>query len=82
METDEYIKKREFLIDRWCSRQELKPLRHFLNGQASLNGLSDGWEAMLSELKTIRAQYTEELKQDEFDAIVELIHATQAALDR
>jgi hypothetical protein len=79
---DEFIEKQAFLIDRWCSRKQLKPLRHLLNGEASLNGLTDGWEEMLTELKTIRAQNKEELKQDEFEIIVELIHVVETVLNR
>ena len=79
---EEFIRNQEFLIDRWCSRKQLKPLRHLLNGQASLNGLTDGWSDMLTELKTIRSQCTDELQQDEFEKLVQLIHYAQAALER
>ena len=79
---EEFIRNQEFLIDRWCSRKQLKPLRHLLNGQASLNGLTDGWSDMLTELKTIRSQCTDELQQDEFEKLVQLIHHAQAALER
>lgn len=77
-----FINNQEFLIDRWCSRKQLKPLRHLLNGQASLNGLTDGWAGMLTELNTIRAQCTDELQPDEFETVVQLIHKVQEALER
>ena len=82
MESIEYENKQEYLIDRWCARKQLKPLRLILNGRSGLNGLTDGWEAMLSDLKSIRAECKAELVKDEFDTLVELIHATEDLLGR
>ena len=82
MKTDEFIKEQEYLIDKWCTRKELNPLRHILNGISSLNGLTDGLEEMLGELQTIRSQYAQEIAEDEMEAVVKLIHATEAALKR
>jgi len=81
LEIEEFYKKQEFLIDKWCSRTLLEPLRHLLNGQAALNGLTDGWSEMLYELKTIRAQNKDLLSNDEFEVLVNLIHAAEAAID-
>ena len=69
--------KIDFLIDRWCERRELQPLRRLLNGQASINGLTDGWFEMHDELKAIRAQDKAFLNDDEMDVIVELIQSIE-----
>ncbi len=65
--------KIHFLIDRWCERRELQPLRRLPNGQASINGLTDGWIEMRDELRTIRAKDKAVLKNDEMDVVIELI---------
>ena len=82
MDIEEFTEKLNHLIDKWCSRKELKPLRRILNGQASLNGLTDGWGEMLNELKSIRAQNSKELDPEELKIVVELIHATEKILGR
>jgi len=82
MDTAKYNKNLEYLIDKWCDRKELNSLRCILNGKASLNGLSDGWERMLTELKSIRFQYRDKLEGDELDIIVELIHTTESVLNK
>ncbi len=65
--------KIHFLIDRWCERRELQALRRLPNGQASINGLTDGWIEMRDELRTIRAKDKAVLKNDEMDVVIELI---------
>jgi len=52
MNTDAFTKMFDHLIDNWCERKELGPLRLILNGRASLNGLTDGYEECLYELQT------------------------------
>jgi len=66
--------KIDFLVSAWCSRKELVPLRHILNGAASINGLTDGWAALLEALQTIRAQCKERITEQELDAVIELQH--------
>lgn len=70
-------KKIHFLIDRWCERRELQPLRRLLNGQASINGLTDGWIELRDELRTIRAKDKAVLKNDEIDLVIELIQSIE-----
>jgi hypothetical protein len=53
-----------------------------LNGQASINGLTDGWEDLRQELKTIRAKHRNELKVDEFDTVVDVLHMVEDILER
>ena len=74
--------KLDYLIDRWCARKELQPLRKILNGQAEINGLTDGWQGLLLELKTIKAQDKEVIIKDEYDVVVTLIHETEKLLSK
>ena len=75
-------KKMDFLIEQWCESRKLEPLRRLLNGKASLNGLTDGWEELRRELKTIRSLHRHELKEDELDALVDILHMVEDALER
>ncbi len=65
------------MIDRWCERRELQPLRRLLNGQASINALTDGWYEMRDELRIIRAQDKAALNNDEMDVVIELIQSIE-----
>ena len=78
----ELEKQINFLIQRWCDARTLEPLRLLLNARASLNGLTDGWEAFRFEMKTIRASHSSELTEEELDAVIELLHLAETALDR
>ncbi len=82
MDTDTFIKSFDYLRDQWCERRELRPLRHILNGRASLNGLTDGYEECVCALRTIRAEYRDSLSSEEFDAVIDLIHAIESALSQ
>ena len=77
MDTDRFFKTFDRLIDGWCESKELRPLRHILNGKASLNGLTDGYEECLHTLRTIRAQHREDLTPKELDGLVDLIHGIE-----
>ena len=77
MDIAKFEKNLDYLIEQWCSRKQLAPLCHILNAQASLNGLTDGFEEMLLELKTIRSQNSNALDNNEMDIVIELIHATE-----
>jgi hypothetical protein len=78
MSSAEFGEKLDALISAWCSRKELRPLRRILNGSAALNGLTDGWAALLEELRTIRAQDRKVLTDVEFDLLVELQQEVQS----
>lgn len=72
MTPDAVGSKIDFLVSAWCARKELVPLRHILNGSASINGLTDGWAGLLEALRTIRAQCRDRITQQELDALIEL----------
>ncbi len=81
MDTDAFIKIFDHLIDHWCERRELRPLQRILNGRASLNGLTDGYEQCLYELRTIRAEHHDSLPPKELDDLISLIHTIESALE-
>lgn len=72
MSPEEIGTRIDFLVSAWCARKELVPLRHILNGSASINGLTDGWAGLLEALQIIRAQCKEHITEQELDAVVEL----------
>lgn len=74
MTSEELGSKLDFLIDAWCARKELVPLRHILDGSQAINGLTDGWMELLKELQTIRAQYRPLLTPQELEVVIELQH--------
>ena len=43
------------LVDAWCERRALKPLRHVLAGFPLSNGLTDDWAGLLTALQNVRA---------------------------
>lgn len=74
MSPEEIGAKIDYLVSAWCARKELVPLRHILNGAASINGLTDGWAELLAALRTIRAQCKDRITEQELDVVIELQH--------
>ena len=72
MTREELGSKINWLIEAWCARKELGPLRRILNGSVAINGLTDGWAELLTQLQTIRAQDSERLTKQELNVVVEL----------
>lgn len=70
------------LIDGWCERRKLRPLRIMLPRYPLSNGLTDDWEELRAALRQIRASCRDELTSAEMDAIVTLIHQADRALER
>ena len=70
------------LIDTWCERRALNPLRLILPGYFAFNGLTDGWELLYEALREIRALCREEITAAEQEEIGKAIMAVQNALER
>lgn len=62
----------EELIDGWCARRVLRPLRELLPCYPRTSGLTDEWALLASSLKTIRIQCSEDLVTDELERVVQL----------
>ena len=69
------------LIDRWCERRALGPLRIILRAYTLSNNLTDGWQQLYDAVRDIRYLCKTCLTDDEQQKIGQLIIALQAGLD-
>jgi hypothetical protein len=51
------------LVDRWCERRALRPLRMVLPSWPPPNGFSDEWRAVWAAMRHVRSMCREELAQ-------------------
>ena len=70
------------LIDGWCERRSLKPLRHILRAYPLASGLTDEWEELRAALRHIRTSCRDDLEPQELDTVVALIHQADRARER
>jgi hypothetical protein len=70
------------LLNDWCDRRALEPLRIVLPHYPMFNGLTDEVAELARALKTVRAKIGSTLPPKEFDRIVALLHAVEDALER
>ena len=70
------------LIDAWCERRAVDPLRVILNCYPIVNNLTDDWAALANGLKTIRAQHGRDLEPQEMEVVVRLQHLAESAVYR
>ena len=69
------------LIDEWCERRALNPLRGLLPAYPILMGTSDEWHNLYNALRDISASYRDELKGDETKRLNRAVVAIQKILD-
>jgi hypothetical protein len=70
------------LIDSWCERRALRPLRIILQCYPLVSGLTDEWASLATGLKTIRAQFAADLAAKELDQVIELQHLAESVVYR
>ena len=70
------------LIDAWCERRALGPLRVILGCYPFASGLTDEWGLLASGLKTIRAQHRGELTADELESVITLQQLAESVVYR
>ena len=70
------------LVDGWCERRALNPLRHILAAYPLSMGLSDDWHKLDHALKDIRALCKDELGVEEKEKVNRAILQVQTVLDR
>ena len=70
------------LLNAWCDRRALGPLRIVLPHYPMHNGFTDEHIALSNALKTVRSQLGSTLPAQEFDKVVMLLHTLESALSR
>ena len=60
------------LVDGWCERRCLKPLRYILQHCPLLSGLTDEWGALHESLKDIKGFCQKELNEEEKKLLMEI----------
>jgi hypothetical protein len=70
------------LIDGWCGRRALRPLRVILQCYPLVSGLTDEWASLATGLKTIRVQFATDLVAEELDQVIELQHLAESVVYR
>lgn len=78
--TNDIAPKIDHLVDSWCARRALKPLRFILRSYPLHSGLTDEWGELLSSLKDIKGLCRSELTGDEKKTLVELVNAVEDML--
>jgi hypothetical protein len=69
------------LVDGWCERRALGPLRIILQVYPLVNPLTDGWQDLYDGLRDARSSFRDELPEDEQERLHRAILLTQFVLD-
>jgi hypothetical protein len=81
-EKDDLFPLLDNLLDGWCERRALNPLRHILSAYRLSMGLSDEWHKLDEALKDIRALSKDELGVEEKEKLNQAILLVQNVLNR
>jgi Ser/Thr protein kinase RdoA (MazF antagonist) len=79
---EEFFGDLRVLVERWCDERKLSALSRLLPGYLSHNGLTDGWANLLEGLQSARALGHAAFSARDWDALNDLIHASEAAVYR
>jgi hypothetical protein len=82
MDSQTFFETLDSLVDAWCERRALAPLRILLPAYPLTNRLTDGWELLLQALYDVRAFCLQSLPEDEMLQIEACIVAAEQALAR
>jgi hypothetical protein len=77
-DTSEIFPLLDDLIDGWCARRALRPLRVVLQVYPLVNGLTDDWHALYDGLRDVRSS---DLANDESDKLNRAILLTQFVIN-
>ena len=80
-DTTELFKHLDTLIDQWCERRALNPLRYLLPAYPLHMGTSDEWHELYNALRDIRSSCRDELKVEETEKLGRAIVTIQRMLD-
>jgi hypothetical protein len=70
------------LIDSWCERRALGPLREILKCYPRVSGLTDEWGDLASCFKTIRVRLPGDLVGQELEQVIALQHLAESIIYR
>jgi hypothetical protein len=80
--TNEIFPKIDKLIDNWCERRALKPLRFILKNYPLSEGLTDDYGALLESLKDVKGLCGNDLSSEEKKVLIELVNAVEDTMCR
>jgi uncharacterized protein involved in propanediol utilization len=70
------------LIDNWCARRALGPLREILLCYPRTSGLTDEWADLAACFKAIRVRLAAELTDQELEQVIALQHLAESIVYR
>jgi hypothetical protein len=70
------------LVDGWCERRALQPLRHILVAYPLSNRLTDDWGRLHEALRSVRAFCRDQLSAEEHDQLGLAVVLVQKILER
>jgi hypothetical protein len=79
---DELFEILDGLIDGWCEKRALNPLRRILAGYPMPSMLTDSWDALYEALRDVRAFCRDELSETELELVGKAVLMVQIVLDR
>jgi len=68
------------LVDRWCERRALPPLRILLRAYPMVSPLSDSWHELRRALRDLRCLREPDISESEAVAIDDSLRAVETAL--
>ena len=69
------------LVDGWCDRRALAPLRHMLRGYPLVTGLSDEWHELRAALRNVRGLADGELTAAERESVEQALRDVEHTLE-
>ncbi len=70
------------LVNAWCDRRAIGPLRAILACYPIVFNLTDHWAAIAEGLKAIRIYHGQDLEPSEMDTVVRLQHLAESIVYR
>jgi hypothetical protein len=80
MPPQEFDREMTGLLNDWCDRRAIAPLRKVLPHYPMPNGFTDELTELACALKTVRVQLGATLSSQELDRLIVLLQATEDAL--
>jgi hypothetical protein len=72
-DSSQFFSVLQSLIDAWCDRRCLSPLRHILAAYPMVSGLTDEWGELAIALENVRAFSRDQITGSELQSLEEAI---------